>query len=100
MGQISNQETTEPSFLWVFILMKDSKLLQVQASRRILSFWHTRFIFVRNNLILRVSAVKVVILFQKIELHILIYKKIYYMELSPHLDALALKYGKQILIKL
>lgn len=77
MGPISNQETTEPSFLWVFILMKDSKLLQVQASRRILSFWHTRFIFVRNNLILRVSAVKVVILFQKIELHILIYKQIY-----------------------
>ena len=27
-------------------------------------------------------------------------KNIYYMELSPHLDALALKYGKQILIKL
>ena len=45
--------TTDPKFLWVLILMKLHMDLHVQASSLILSFWQTRCIFIRNNLILR-----------------------------------------------
>lgn len=46
------QGTTDPNFLWVFILMKEHMDLHVHASSLILSLEHTRFIFVRKTLIL------------------------------------------------